>query len=68
MMSTGGATFAAAVFATYLSTSPGIAMIVEYRKIAPMMNAPMTAARTARGASRRGFLVSSARVLAVSNP
>ena len=33
-----------------------------------MMKAPMTAAITALGASRLGFLVSSASVLAVSNP
>src|ERR1700730_5987097 len=69
MMSTRGlGILPAAVSATYLLISPGIAMRTAKRKIAPMIAAPMIDARTARGASRRGFLVSSARVLAVSKP
>ena len=58
----------AAVSDTNLPMSPGMAMITANRKIVPMMAAPMIDAMTARGASRRGFLVSSASVLAVSKP
>ena len=46
----------------------GMAMRVAHRKMAPMMNAPITEASTALGASRRGSRVSSASVDAVSNP
>src|SRR5437773_870100 len=62
-----GATFASAVAATYLWTSPGMARIGEERMIVASMSAPMTAATTALHASLLGFLVSSARVLAVMN-
>src|SRR5919204_4309255 len=41
---------------------------MQKRKTAPITNAPITDAITAFGASRRGSLVSSARVDAVSNP
>src|SRR5690348_17669731 len=47
---------------------PGIATRVPSRNTPPMMNAPMTAYRTALGAARRGSLVSSASVEAVSKP
>ena len=46
----------------------GAAIKTPQRKIAPITNAPITDARTAFGASARGFLVSSASVDAVSNP
>src|SRR6266699_895012 len=46
----------------------GTAIRVPHRKIAPMMSAPSRDMMTARGASRRGSLVSSASVDAVSNP
>src|SRR5207248_5872047 len=45
----------------------GTAIRTPHRKITPITNAPITEARTAFGASRRGFRVSSASVLAVSN-
>src|SRR5438552_4151050 len=46
----------------------GTAISTPHRKMAPMMNAPITEASTAFGASRRGSRVSSAKVDAVSNP
>src|SRR6266487_1913629 len=46
----------------------GTAINVAQRKIAPTTKAPMTEARTALGASRRGSRVSSASVDAVSKP
>ena len=46
----------------------GTAISTPHRKIAPMMNAPITDASTAFGASCRGLRVSSASVDAVSNP
>src|SRR6266511_2400033 len=46
----------------------GTAIRTPHRKMAPMMNAPITEASTALGASRRGSRVSSASVDAVSNP
>ena len=46
----------------------GTAISTPHRKIAPMMNAPITDASTAFGASWRGLRVSSASVDAVSNP
>ena len=68
MVTSGNGILPEPVSDTNLLMSPGTAMIVAKRKIAPMMAAPMTEAITARGASRLGFLVSSARVLAVSKP
>src|SRR5215831_15237719 len=47
---------------------PGIATRVPRRNTPPMMNAPMTAYRTALGAARRGSRVSSDSVAAVSKP
>jgi len=44
----------------------GIAIKIAMRKMPPMMNAPPTDERTALGAARRGSLVSSASVDAVS--
>ena len=46
----------------------GTAIKVAQRKTAPTTKAPTTEARTALGASRRGSLVSSASVDAVSKP
>ena len=46
----------------------GSAIRMPHRKMAPITNAPITDARTAFGASARGFLVSSASVDAVSKP
>ena len=46
----------------------GTAISTPHRKIAPMMNEPITDAITAFGAPTRGFRVSSARVDALSNP
>ena len=46
----------------------GTAISVAQRKMAPTTKAPTTEARTALGASRRGSLVSSASVDAVSKP
>ena len=68
MVTSGKGYLPAPVSVTNLLMSPGIAITTANRKMAPMIAAPMTAAMTARGASRRGFLVSSARVLAVSKP
>src|SRR5215472_7006540 len=47
---------------------PGIATSVPSRNTPPMMNAPTIEYRTALGAARRGSLVSSASVEAVSKP
>src|SRR6516162_2858882 len=46
----------------------GMATSVPSRNTPPMMNAPITEYSTALGAERRGSLVSSASVAAVSNP
>ena len=46
----------------------GIATSVPSRNTPPMMNAPITENSTALGAARRGSLVSSASVDAVSKP
>src|SRR5438309_11996205 len=66
MVTSGNGYLLAPVSVTNLLISPGMAITTANRKIAPMIGAPMTAAMTARGASRRGFFVSSANVLAVS--
>src|SRR3981081_976935 len=46
----------------------GIATSVPSRKTPPITNAPITEYRTALGAARRGFLVSSASVAAGAHP
>ena len=65
-------------FASMMSAGPnpfftalprfGIATSMPSRNTPPMMNAPMTENSTALGAVRRGSLVSSASVDAVSKP
>ena len=54
--------------ATTSERSPGTAISIAHRKMNPMTNAAATEPSTARGATRRGSLVSSARVDAVSKP
>ena len=53
---------------TTLSSEPGIAISIAHRNTKPITNAAAIEPSTARGATRRGSFVSSARVDAVSKP
>ena len=53
---------------TTLSSEPGTAISIAHRKMKPITNAEAIEPSTARGATRLGSFVSSARVEAVSKP